>query len=398
MTRKRILFVDDEPNVLQAYRRSLRGSDSDWDLQFESSPTRAWERIGNESFDTIISDVSMPEISGIDLLKQIKLSEATNDIPVIVVTGQSDRDLKQLALDLDASDLLSKPVDPNELVARIRNALRLKDYADRLKNANETLEQRVNERTAQLNASRVDIIWRLAKAAEFRDEETGNHVTRVACYSRLVAQSMGMKPTFCDTVFLAAPLHDIGKIGIPDCILLKPGPLTPDEWRVMRRHCQMGVSILTAPCRFMNGAQLNSAANGDFADLVEPINPVIEMASQIAASHHEKWDGSGYPNGITGEQIPLAARIVAIADVYDALRSRRPYKEPYQIDQALEILAAGAGCHFDPRVVSAFDDCFPEIHCIEQNLSDDSQVGFNFASLQIDSRAHLAASQPATSF
>ncbi|QDT12185.1 HD domain-containing phosphohydrolase [Planctomycetes bacterium K23_9] len=373
MSLQRILFVDDEPNVLRAYDRSLRKFAGGWHLSFETDPLNAWNRIQNESFDTVVSDVRMPGLTGLELLKLVKNDAKVHDLPVIIVTGEADKGLKQQALDMDAADLLNKPVQLEDLVARVRNALRIKGYADQLKESNELLERRVAERTLELEASRVDILWRLWKAAEFRDEETGNHVLRVGSYSRVLARALGKDADFCDTLFLAAPLHDIGKIGVSDAVLLKPGKLNEEEWAEMQTHCEKGVAILSDQARsnFLAAECVDSSIGRAVA--CRATNPVIEMATVIAATHHEKWDGNGYPNGLSGMDIPLAGRIVAIADVYDALRSRRCYKEPFSRERSLSILREGSGSHFDPNVVDAFFDSFPEIVAIENGLTDDAQ-------------------------
>ncbi|MCG8651414.1 MAG: response regulator [Pirellulales bacterium] len=369
MNRKCILFVDDEPHVLAAFDRSLREFREHWDLEFCASPQEALNRIRNRSFDTVVLDVSMPGMSGLQLLNVIKSDNVTRDLPVVIVTGESDQHLKRKALELDAADLLNKPVDMDELVARLRSTLRLKEYSDELKSRNETLQRYVRERTSELSASRIDIIWRLGKAAEYRDEETGNHVIRVGSYARVVATSLGLAKPFIDDLFLAAPLHDIGKIGIPDSILLKPGKLSDHEWNVMRLHCQIGAAILSDQCKFMKVAsgQLRDLP-GDCFEQVQ--NPVIELATTIAATHHEKWNGNGYPNGLAGKDIPIAGRIVAIADVYDALRSVRPYKQPFSIERSIDIIRGDAGTHFDPEVVEAFLDGFDRILAIETEFAD----------------------------
>lgn len=374
--KQRILFVDDEPNILAAYRRTLRGFSEQWEFAYNHCPAAAWRRLQIESFDLVVCDVRMPGMTGLELLEKVKNNEQTSDIPVVIVTGNADRDLKRRALDLDATDLLNKPVDPNELIARIRNALRMKACADELKQHKEHLEECVRRRTAELTASREDIIWRLGKAAEFRDEETGNHVIRVACYSRAIARNMGMSEEFCETLFLAAPLHDIGKIGIADDVLLKPGKLNDEQWETMKRHCEIGVSILSEDCKFRKVVEQHT----DLATAHETLgesqgdHSIRKMAITVAATHHERWDGEGYPYKLAGKAIPLASRIVAIADVYDALRSRRPYKEPFSVSKSLAILEEGSGSHFDPAVVESFMEIFDEIGAIETQFSDHSET------------------------
>lgn len=367
--RPSVLFIDDETPLLDSYRRMLRDHREIWDMQFKSCPLEAWEFIQNQKVDAIVTDVCMPRMGGLDLLRSIRSVPRLKELPVIVVTGDSDRTLKRQALDLEATDLLAKPVDQDILRVRIRNSLRMYFNSQELQKEKDLLEHRVKERTRDLDLSRQEIIWRLAKAAEYRDEETGNHVVRVACYSRTIAKTLGMPANFIDQIFLAAPLHDIGKIGIPDSVLLKPGKLDEDEWRIMRRHCEMGASILS------DSSRLRQAA-GVFFGTADPNvwipiqTPLMVMATAIALSHHEKWNGKGYPFGKSGEEIPIEARIVAIADVYDALRSRRPYKEPFPFEIAIDIIEQGTGEHFDPAVVDAFLECVHEIQSIERELAD----------------------------
>lgn len=385
MKKPKILFVDDEPYVLRAYERTLRSKRSVWEMEFEPCPLKAWDRLQEEQFDTVVTDVRMPGISGLDLLQRIKNAPKLHDLPVVIVTGEADKKLKSEALNQSAADLLNKPVQAEDLIARLRSVLRIKSYADQLEREKQLLEERVQQRTAQLKASRVEILWRLGKAAEYRDQETGNHVVRVGSYSRVIARTMGKDNRFFDTIFLAAPLHDIGKIGVSDAVLLKPGKLDDEEWAAMRAHCEIGVSILTDSWHLKRFASQMASPCLAEASLDDCSNPVIDMAAQIVQSHHEKYDGSGYPGGIAGDNIPLSGRIVAIADVYDALRSRRPYKEPFSVERSVSILKEGSGTHFDPQVVEAFLKSFPEIQAIEKEFADAGEqsapIDFDFARL-----------------
>lgn len=360
-----IVLVDDDRRVLESLQRTLRPH-SQWQVRTFECPREALAYLQAEGADTIISDLRMPFIDGLQLLGLLQQSPQTRDIPFVILTGQSDSDLRRKALELGATDLLNKPADPEDVVARIRSALRLKSYQDELKHQNEVLEERVRVRTAELAESRLEVIWRLAKAAEFRDEDTGNHVMRVASYCRAIAEKLGCERDFVERLFLTSPLHDIGKIAVPDSILLKPGKLTDVEWVVMRSHAELGAKILQDDSKARQifhqfDGQENSASRRD---------PLIEMAANIARTHHEKWDGSGYPRGLAGEEIPLEARIVAVADVYDALTSARPYKQPMSPEKSMSIIHEGAGKHFDPTVVTAFDACFDEIRSIQVRLAD----------------------------
>lgn len=368
MTSK-LLFIDDDPLVLSYFRRSIQDRHPEWQADFSGCPVEAWERVQNQSYDTIVVDMKMPRMTGLEFLERVKSNNATRLIPVVIVTGSDEYDDKRKALDGGAADLLTKPVSTDDLVARIRSSLKIRYYEEQLEKQSELLAMQVSIKTAELSASRLEIIWRLAKASEYRDEETGNHVIRVGAYSRVLAESLGLDDVFCDTIFHAAPLHDIGKLGISDSILLKPGKLTDQEWKVMKTHCQIGVSILQEECKLGRlarssfQAECSAASSGD-------VNPFLSMASAIARSHHEKWDGSGYPNGLAESQIPLSARIVALSDVYDALRSRRPYKEPMSVDQAVSIILDGTGAHFDPEIVDTFLSHFDRIRTAENLLRD----------------------------
>jgi putative two-component system response regulator len=337
-------------------------------MAFIGRPEAAWERLLAGGYDAVVSDIKMPGMSGLELLSRLQATPATKDIPVIMLTGLDDGGLKSRALELGAADLLHKPVDPADLRARLHNVLRLKAYEDELRAWNHLLEERVRQRTAELFQSRLDIIWRLGKAAEHRDEETGHHVVRVGYFSRAIAEALGMDSAFAETLFLAAPLHDIGKIGIPDGILFKRGPLTPGETATMRQHCHIGARILSEECRirkaFLRGC-------GEAAGNVESArNPLVDMAASIAFCHHERWDGKGYPRELAKEQIPPESRIVAVADVYDALTSSRPYRAAYPEHWALEILDEEAIGHFAPDVYAAFLKALPAVREVQRKYAD----------------------------
>jgi putative two-component system response regulator len=364
-----ILFVDDEVRVLDSLRRMLHAQRHLWEMTFLDRADLAWAHLMEHRVDAAVMDVKMPGSSGLELLERMQHTERTKDVPVVILTGLADYDLKTRALELGAADLLAKPVQPAELLARLRNVLRLKSCQDELKAQNVLLERKVEERTVELAHSRLDIIWRLGKVAEQRDEYTGNHVVRVGFYSRQIADAMKKNHAFQETIFLAAPLHDIGKVAIPDRILLKPGPLNDAESATMRQHCFAGARILReeSPIReaFYHWRAVDSrAAIPDFK------NEVLDVAASIALTHHERWDGNGYPEGLAGENIPLEARIVAVADVYDALTSSRPYRFAYSEERALRILAEGAGSHFDPQVHAAFVSALPELRLIRERFAD----------------------------
>ena len=371
--RKQILFVDDEPAILNSLRRILHRKRDMWDMTFLDCPQAALAELLRTDFDAVVTDVQMPGMDGLQLLRRLRQTERTRDVPVVVLTGLADRGLKRKALDLGATDLLNKPVEAEDLVARLRSVLHLKACQDELKCQNELLEQQVRERTRQLEASRLDIIWRLGKAAEFRDEDTGNHILRVGYFSRAIAETLGLDRNLVDRLFLAAPLHDIGKLGVPDSILLKPGRLTEDEWHIMRQHCEIGAAILQQHSNM--GRAFEERGGQEFNTVCEsPENPILEMAATVALTHHEKWNGDGYPQGLAEEEIPLEGRIVAISDVYDALTSERPYKPAFSEEKALAIIRKGVGQHFDPEVYAAFDLSIERILAIRNEFSDEQDA------------------------
>ena len=360
--KKKILFVDDEPNFLNGLRRMLRGQREAWDMTFVHSVDEAISATEDTEFDAIVSDVNMPVKTGLDLLVAMRQKENTASVPIIILTGNAESDLKRRALDLGAADLLNKPVLSEDLRARLQSVLRLKAYQDQLKAQNEILEQKVRERTRDLEVSRLDIVWRLAKAGEYRDEDTGDHVLRVACCSRILSEHLELERNVVERIFLSSPLHDIGKIGIPDRILLKQGSLDPEERKVMETHCEIGAAVLLSPPKGIQ-AFLDFQGVEEAATLLDQNHPLREMAGAIAMSHHEKWDGSGYPQGLAGGDIPLASQIVSLADVFDALRSERPYKEEYSVDHTLEVMTGLRDSSFAPDL---FDKFYEKIDAFEE--------------------------------
>lgn len=342
-----LLFVDDEKNVRESISRILRRRAPHWKPILSACVRDAISVARQTRVDLIVTDMSMPEASGLDLLRRASEYDELRSVPIVMLTGESDESLKRQALDLGALDLLNKPINADDLIARISSALRLSEAERDLRELNLNLEKMVAERTADLQYSRLEIVWRLAKAGQLRDSETGDHLLRVATFSQMLAESLGMSQELGEDLFFASSLHDIGKIGVPDALLQKPGGLTEEESRVVQGHCQFGHSIL--------------ASDLDLPCLPHTSNPVMVLAAEIAFAHHEKWDGSGYPNALAGDEIPFSARIVAVADVFDALCSERPYKQAMTPEAAAQIVIAGSGSHFDPVVVDAFQRCLPQI-------------------------------------
>ena len=312
----------------------------------------ALQSVATATPDVLILDMMMPGMSGIDVCRILKSDPKTRHIPVIMLTGNADRASNLAAIEAGADDFVAKPFDSVLLEARIRSAIRSKDFQDQiidyrhqLETEKETLELKVAERTAQVHRTRQVTVFSLAKLAESRDPETGDHLERVRCYARDLAQELldfagyrspDLNEDYPRQIFDSSPLHDIGKVGIPDRILLKPGKLSPEEFALMKTHTLIGGDTLRA------------------ADIEAGTNSFLTMGRDIAYSHHEKWDGSGYPLGISGEEIPLASRNVAVADVYDALSSKRPYKEPFTHERSMQIIVEGKGSHFDPDMIEAF--------------------------------------------
>lgn len=359
-----VLFIDDETAALDRLRRMVSSKQREWKCLFAESVEDALGILTTTSVDAIVSDINMPGKSGLQLLSQLRQLETFKYVPVILVTRNSDKLVRQKALELGANDFMMKPFDFLELSTRLTNCLALKSFQDQIKRQNEVLEEKVRERTRALELSHHDIIFRLAKAAELRDSDTGHHIVRVGLISFLIARQIKLGPVIQERILVTAPLHDVGKIAISDNILRKNGFLTDSEREDMKEHCEIGAKVL-------------SEGFGDvFSQIRKGIGPadeqnvLLEMAASIARSHHEWWDGSGYPRGLKGADIPIEGRIVAIADVYDALRSRRPYKEPFTMHQSIEMMKKGSGTQFDPTVFAGFIQVLPVIERRLEKLWD----------------------------
>ncbi len=326
-SRRTLLLVDDEPTNLQVLRHTLH---DDYRLLFAKDGDKALELARSDRPDLILLDIMMPGLSGYEVCKLLKQNPATAAIPVIFVTALTEIDNEQLGFDLGAVDYISKPFHPQIVQARVRTHLSL-------------------VQVDALRETRLQIVQCLGAAAEFKDNETGLHVIRMSHFARTLALAVGYSEGDADELLHAAPMHDVGKIGIPDAILQKPGKLTPEEWTIMQQHTVIGARII-----------------GEHA------SGLLRNAATIALSHHEKWNGRGYPHGLAREEIPHAARIVAIADVFDALTSVRPYKRAWSIDEALTLIRNESGAHFDPELVAAFMDCLPEMLTIRDRWADAS--------------------------
>jgi putative two-component system response regulator len=340
------LLVDDDPLVLASVSRGLRSITRGWTLHTAQNVNDALHQLRTHpKIDVIITDVFMPGRTGFDLLESVHANPAWADTPVIVLTGSAESQLKRRALQAGAIDLLSKPVYIEDLLARLTSVLRIRQTQHELRSMNETLERRVKERTDELERAQNESLLCLAMASECRDELTGMHLVRVANYARLLAAEVIQDEAAVELLSRASLLHDIGKLGVADEILNKPGTLDSRERAVVRGHCQIGHRILLAPSTEMD----LTAIGPRFGP-----TPLIQLAAQIALCHHECWDGNGYPNGLSGTDIPLEARIVSLADVYDALTTRRPYHDALTHDEAMEIIRDRAGTQFDPSLVQTF--------------------------------------------
>ena len=368
----RVMIVDDEPVNCKLVRKYLaNGGYGDFVIITES--TEAMEAISRHRPDVILLDVMMPEVSGLDILAAVRADASLGATPVLILTASTDEEVRRRALELGATDFLNKPVSAGELIPRVRNTLLLKQHHDRLAEHAAELERRVRERTAALQLTQLETVYCLGRAAEFRDTDTGNHVIRVGKYAGILARELGLDAETVEMIEHAAPLHDVGKIGIPDHILLKPGALTTEERDLMRMHVSLGGEMLEPfsddkrPAREVAHTELGARIIGTSS------SPILQMASRIALTHHERWDGTGYPLGLAGNDIPIEGRITAVADVFDALSSRRPYKPPYPRAECFTIMAEGRGAHFDPQCIDAFFARKAEIVQVQIDYADELQ-------------------------
>ena len=326
---KRILIVDDEPNNLQLLRHILK---DDYALSFAKNGKEALSAVSKHAIDLILLDVMMPEMDGYETCLRLKQNPDTKDIPVIFVTAMNDTKDEARGFAVGGVDYLTKPVSTPIVKARVKIHLSL-------------------VKIDELEQSRKEAVYMLGDAGHYNDDDTGVHIWRMAAYARAIAEKIGYSKSKCDLIELAAPMHDTGKIGVPDEILKKKGKLDSDEWVTMKTHTRIGYEILS-----------NSDA------------PLFKLAAEISLRHHEKWDGSGYPDGLKGEEIPEVARIVAIADVFDALTMKRPYKEAWPVEEAVEEITKLSGQHFDPNLVNVFLSILPEIIAIRNKWNQQESI------------------------
>lgn len=361
--RGRILVVDDEVQIRRVIRKVL--SAEGYDVLEANGGSEALETLAHNDVDTVLLDMRMPDMTGIEVCKRIRSTGRHAHTPVVFLSGASERSVRREAREAGADDFLAKPFDEAELRARIRNSVshnrhsagmaqesaRLRIEVDGQTRALHEARMALDRARRELEAAQVQTIERLTKAAEFRDDETAAHLQRMSEYSRLLARKVGLDDYTSEMIRTASPMHDVGKIGIPDSILLKPGRLTPDEYEVMKKHAEIGYRIL-------GGSE----------------SKLLQLAASIAHTHHEKYNGTGYPRGLKGEDIPIEGRIVAVADVFDALTSERPYKKAWPLERALKLLVDGRDEHFDGELVDLFVGSMDEVLEIRKRLSDDTDA------------------------
>ena len=345
--RNTVLIVDDLFSSRLLLAEIVRQIDGKLNLELFDTPSRALEFARSNRVDIVLTDYKLPEFDGIELVKQLRSLPHCVDVPIVVITVVDDRKIRYDALEAGATDFLIKPLDEHETRARCANLLELRRHKIVLSDQARVLQYQVDKSVSEIHERELETLAKLAKAGEFRDKTTGNHLMRMARYSALIGTNLGLGAETAHVLEVAAPMHDIGTIGIPDAILLKDGPLSRGEDETMRTHPRIGYDILKgSPSKYLS------------------------MGAIIALGHHEKFDGSGYPNGLHGDDIPLVARIVAVADVFDALVSERPYKHAWPVGEGIDYLKAQRGRHFDPRCVDAFLADPSKVESIIRELGD----------------------------
>jgi two-component system response regulator RpfG len=347
MEKPTVLIVDDQATSRKILGQIVSLVSPDLAVVEKASAVEALTWLEHAVPYLILSDYKMPDIDGLEFLRHVRSKPALRYIPFIMITSLDQKEVRNRALEEGATEFLNKPIDPPECRARFNNLLELQEQRLLLQDRAALLEDQVRQATREIRWREEETLLFLARAGEYRDEETGNHVVRMAKYSRLIAEELGLDRNLCETIERAAPMHDIGKIGIPDAILRKPGRLDPEEFRAMQEHPEIGYRILSGSS-----------------------SPFIKMGAVIALGHHEKFDGSGYPSGLKGQEIPLPCRIVAVADVFDALCTKRVYKEAWSLEESIAFLEGQSGIHFDPGCVSAFIRKLTDVKLVQQRYRD----------------------------
>lgn len=365
-----ILIVDDNPMNYESIARRL--AHDGYATLAAQSGAEALAMLEETPVDLILLDVMMPEMDGYEVLGRLKQEERWQHIPVVMVSALDEQASVVRCIEAGADDYLTKPINSVLLRARVNSSLNKKrlydsdrEHRETLESYNEMLQERIDEQVREITSAQMAAIFATSKLAESKDPETGAHLERLRLFCRIIASHLGRHPDFerditadfIECIYAASPLHDIGKVGIPDSILLKPGTLTSNEWEIMRSHTLIGAETLRAVAE------------------KHPGNSFLRMGIEIAESHHERWDGTGYPYGLKGDAIPLAARILALADVYDALTSVRCYKDAFDHETSREMIVKSVDKHFDPRVVEAFLACETEFRQIKQKFADDESSG-----------------------
>ncbi|MDJ0741366.1 MAG: response regulator [Gammaproteobacteria bacterium] len=334
----RVLIVDDQLISRMILEQLVRSIGDETEAVSFADPVEALEWAKDNPHDLVLTDLKMPNMNGVEFTQWLRKTPSCNDVPVVIITCMDDQTTKYRALEAGATDFLTKPIDHHECRARCRNLLKLREQQGIIRDRARWLEKEIADKTRELQLREKETLLRLAKAGEYRDSDTSGHVFRMANTTRMIAEALGKDAEYCDAIEQAAPMHDIGKIGVPDNILLKPGRLNARERAIMQHHARIGFEILRdSPSQY------------------------LQLGATIAWCHHERWDGAGYPRGIHGADIPLEARIVAIADVFDALLSERPYKPRWPVERAIASIRAEAGKHFDPACVDAMLQRLDEI-------------------------------------
>lgn len=362
-----ILFVDDEVKIRKGVQRLFQHYNVQWIYHLAESVDEALTILNQHKIDAVISDIRMPKRDGIDLLSALRSNPSWSGLPVIILTGIADQGLITKALDMGATDLLNKPIAPDDLLARIRSALHIKHCHDIIKIQNLYFEEIVSRKLEAMESMRLDVIWKLGNAAEFRGAPGSNHVVRIGYYSKIISKELGMDKEFSESIFLASPLHDIGKISIPEMILFKSSNLTTDESRILRNHCRAGQELLSSNSfifskdNMATGIAIENTTNRECKNF-------LKMASDIAGNHHEQWNGMGYPKGKKQDEIPLSARIVSVCDTFDEYRTNIVRNGKLNLGETMTIMRKENRTRFDPDIFGIF----------EQNLSIIQDIYFQY--------------------